>query len=39
MPYLLSPDKGDFQITFKLHFKSLGLNILTSSTIGENQMK
>lgn len=38
MPYLF--DMGDFQITFKLHFKSSGLNILTSSpTIGENQIK
>lgn len=37
MPYLF--DMGDFQITFKLHFKSSGLNILTSFTIGENQIK
>lgn len=37
MPYLF--DMGDFQITFKQHFKSSGLNILTISTIGENQIK
>lgn len=35
MPYLF--DMGDFQITFKQHFKSSGL--LTISTIGENQIK
>lgn len=35
MTYLF--DMGDFQIAFKWHFKSSGLNILTSFTIGENQ--
>lgn len=37
MPYLF--DMGDFQITFKLHFKSSSLNILTIFAIGENQIK
>lgn len=36
MPYLF--DMGDFQITFKLHFKSSSLNI-TSFAIEEKQIK
>lgn len=37
MPYLF--DMGDFQITYKLHFKSSGLNMITSFAIEENQIK
>lgn len=37
MPYLF--DMGDFQITFKLHFKSSGLSMITSFAIEENQIK